>query len=577
MVALSWGDYRPDVSDLNADFTRALRNALPRGDGYGPWKDVEPFTDALPGTCRGYYVARKDDGSVAIFAGTETNLYLLNNTTLAWTEVSKGGSDYTSLSADAHWVFAQFQDIVIATQKNDVIQYYDLGSSSEFDDLAGSPPQAGWVAVVGPFLVAADLLSAPYDIQWSGLNDVTEWTPGTAYSSSQPFPDGGRVRCVIEMGGGVGLAIQEQAVRRMVWSPGSAEIFQIERLPNVPGILAPYSLCATVGGAYYVSTRGFVRVAPDGGFTPIGEEKVDRTFLGQHDASVQGAIRELAYDSEQPQLVVGAVDPERNVVFWAYKSQGGQAGLMDRGLAYHISLQKWGPVEIDLEYLAPLFQPGLTLEALDAIAPGAQTISNAVNNGSGLVRLTVGSTSGWTTGDYKTISAVGGVSAANGTWAITVVNGTTIDLQGTSFSGTYTSGGIVGGSVDDLPFSLDEVSTATLPSLSGVTADHKVGFFSGDTLETELETSEQRGERRRFLVNGMWPATDAATVYGRVVSRVQINGEPTEGTENAMDSDGFIPLLGEGRSVRGRNRIPAGTVWTFSTGVEAEVMQGGER
>ena len=53
------------------------------------------------------FFARKRDGSILIFAGTETRLYLMNNTDYSWTDVSKGGSAYSALSSDAHWQFAQ--------------------------------------------------------------------------------------------------------------------------------------------------------------------------------------------------------------------------------------------------------------------------------------------------------------------------------------------------------------------------------------------------------------------------------------------------------------------------------------
>lgn len=51
-------------------------------------------------------------------------------------------------------------------------------------------------------------------------------------------------------------------------------------------------------------------------------------------------------------------------------------------------------------------------------------------------------TGGLVTGDVAVTSSVGGATGANGTATITVVDGTHIDLQGTTFGGSYTSGGI---------------------------------------------------------------------------------------------------------------------------------------
>lgn len=73
-----------------------------------------------------------------------------------------------------------------------------------------------------------------------------------------------------------------------------------------------------------------------------------------------------------------------------------------------------------------------------AIVSGS--ITNAVDNGFGLIRITsVGHT--LTTGNQVTITGVGGTTEADGTWTITVVDGDTFDLNSSTFTNTYTSGG----------------------------------------------------------------------------------------------------------------------------------------
>lgn len=64
------------------------------------------------------------------------------------------------------------------------------------------------------------------------------------------------------------------------------------------------------------------------------------------------------------------------------------------------------------------------------------------------IRLTVSSTTGMTTGDVRTVFGVVGTTEANGTWTITVIDATHIDLQGTTFTNLYTSGGSVNGKWD---------------------------------------------------------------------------------------------------------------------------------
>jgi len=65
-------------------------------------------------------------------------------------------------------------------------------------------------------------------------------------------------------------------------------------------------------------------------------------------------------------------------------------------------------------------------------------------------------TNGMITGQQVIVKDVGGVTAANGNWMITVINSTKIDLQGSAFSGSYTSGGYVINN-PSLPYNYTEV------------------------------------------------------------------------------------------------------------------------
>jgi hypothetical protein len=255
MTMLPFGDWRPDLSGYQGAASQLIQNVVPRADGYGPFADLTAFTSALPAACRGFFYARKSDGSIAVFAGTATRLYQLSNTDFSWTDVSKGGASYSAVPSSDHWQFAQFGNFVIAVEANAVPQVFDLSSSSAFADLGGSPPQARYIAVVGRFVVLSGLLSTPYRIQWSGLNAVTTWTAGVNSSDYQDLPDGGIVRGVA--GGEYGVVFQESAMRRMTFVPGSPVIFNIERITEDKGLMAPYSLIRAADKLFFLSPQGF--------------------------------------------------------------------------------------------------------------------------------------------------------------------------------------------------------------------------------------------------------------------------------------------------------------------------------
>jgi hypothetical protein len=89
MPILPFGEYRPDVSDYQGEHSRDITNVVPKGDGYGPFASLAAYSSALPGACRGFFYALKNDGSIQVFAGTSDRLYTLNNTTQTWAQCSK--------------------------------------------------------------------------------------------------------------------------------------------------------------------------------------------------------------------------------------------------------------------------------------------------------------------------------------------------------------------------------------------------------------------------------------------------------------------------------------------------------
>lgn len=564
MPMLPWGEWRPDTSDYEGSTAHNIENVLPRGDGYGPFRDYSAFTQALHAVCRGGFYALKSDGSVAVFAGTSDRIYLLNNTDYSWKPVSKvatltsisngspgvltrtahgyavndpvvlstsgalptglvvgtvyyvqsvptadtftvsatvGGAAintssagsgthsvtgiYSALTASAQWKFAQFNNFVIAVQANSVPQVYDLSSSTAFADLAGSPPQAAYVDIVGRFVVLSGLLSNPYRIQWSGLNATTTWTSGVNSSDFQDLPDGGIVRGVA--GGEFGTIFQDQAIRRMSYLPGSPLIFQIERVSQDKGLYAPYSIIRAGEVVYFYAGQGFHKIAPGGLPEQIGRERVDRMFGDD-------------LDKANLQLFIGAADPRTSRVYWAYKSVNGDTGLYDKIIGYDSTLDRWFTISMSGEYLLGLSQTGLTLESLDAISS----------------------------------------------------------------------------SIDALTLTLDGYAAAVQPEISQFNSLHKLGSFRGSFLEANLESAEQGTDGQRIFVRGFRPVTDAPTVYGALTYRNIIDADPAVTAEMAKNTrTGRCDIRKATRYTRYRNRIPAGTVWTFTAGIEPDVTTEG--
>ena len=76
----------------------------------------------------------------------------------------------------------------------------------------------------------------------------------------------------------------------------------------------------------------------------------------------------------------------------------------------------------------------------DKLVATKKAITNVVDNGSSLFRVTaVGH--GRANNDWVEIAEVQGSTGINGRWKVTVINADTLDLQGSTFAGTYVSGG----------------------------------------------------------------------------------------------------------------------------------------
>src|SRR5215218_9211344 len=118
MPIIPFPQYKPDVSDYQAQSGRSLLNVVARGDGYGPFKSLAAVSASLGAQCRGAFAAYKTDGSVVVFAATATELYKLDNTVFTWSKVSLGGGPYAAISGEDQWQFVQFNNLVIAVQAN---------------------------------------------------------------------------------------------------------------------------------------------------------------------------------------------------------------------------------------------------------------------------------------------------------------------------------------------------------------------------------------------------------------------------------------------------------------------------
>jgi hypothetical protein len=577
---ISFQQYAPDLASISANVTTTATNVIPRLDGYGPFPSLAALTAALPFPARGIFFARNPDSSAALFAGIFNQLYKLNNTTFAWENVSKAAGTYPLLPSTDNWQFVQFDTNVIAVQANVVPQVFDLTTPTLFVDL-GTPvaaPNASHVAVVNRFLVLSGILNHPFRVQWSDLDDIQAWAVGVGtLASFQDLPDGGIVHD-IRGGDQYGIIFQDQAIRSLIWAPGSPETFDILRIATQDGIYGQYSSVTAGDRIFFYSPQGFKTIVGGGYPKPIGKQRVDVTFQADLD---QSSLR----------LFIAATDPMSTRVYWQYKSKFGNANFADKILVYDWALGddgQWSIIEDQqIEMLSFMGKPGLTLEGVDATATTSMVNVLAAESGGGVgpvIRLTVVALPppfapatvtiyGITAGAGQCVEANSGPPNSVGAWPFTVASAVApfkIDLVGSTFIGghTGTAGGKFGGSLDALGYSLDAVSIEVTLRLAAFNSNHQLGFFSGPNLEAVINTPNQDlGSRLAIL--WMRPLTDAAGCFGSIAKLDTAQSAQVFSTENVVNAEGLIPQRVETRYAAAQLRIPAGVDWKYATGVKA--------
>lgn len=338
--------FEPDKSPFNIGASDNLKNSLPVADGWGPMPGLTEISAALASECYGATWVTRADGSISIYAGTQTRLYLLNTTNYTWTDISGPSAPY-GVPTNDQWTFTLFGTKLIAHNITDAIQVIDIDVGTVFANLAGSPPKAKYSWDAGDFLVLGHLENNTDAVAWSGINDCEYWTYGQRFSDIQTFPSGGPVQ------GGIGsqagaIVLQRDHMRYMNFAPQSGYTFTFADANDIRGVMAPLSIAQVAPNQfYYLSEQGFF-----GGVegTPIGAERVDRWFFENCDGNKLLDVKALS-------------DPFRKIIWWQFETVAGVSYL----LGYNWQIDRWCWSDEAISVAFGLAVPAITWDGLDVL------------------------------------------------------------------------------------------------------------------------------------------------------------------------------------------------------------------
>lgn len=390
---IPFGPFHPDSATINAKAVIEARNVLPAETGFAPLKTAVASTLALPSEVRGAVSVLLDDGDVETFAGTSAKLWRLNATG-DWEDVSGqeniyddsdipittdeseavltdsgdtiladdgsivtteelltiAGDDY-SVGAGEQWKYALYGTLLLATNIVDGIQKYEIGGDGSFAPLDGSPPKARYIDIVREFVFLGAIEGNEKRVQWSANGDAESWSPGVRESDYQDFPNGGPVRGVV--GGETAYVFQAAKVTRGTYVPGSPLVFQFDEVEGAAGLAAPHSLVRLRSDAFYLASDGFRRFdLRSASSITIGAKKWLKWFQSDKKQGTEFSV-------------LGAANPVRPIIVWAYCTTSNLTTIPDRLLIYDWSLDEATYADLTVETLIQWLSPGLTMDTIN--------------------------------------------------------------------------------------------------------------------------------------------------------------------------------------------------------------------
>ena len=364
-MQVPFGEWLPDQPDHNKQGANVANNVYYAANTYKRFPSLVSYSGASTTTTdsKGAGSFRDNSNTVYNFVGTRTNLYQLASGTFTSRKASLTGT------ATDFWTFTQFGEYVIASNGVDQPQYYLMGTSTNFanlTDIGSAAPLFRVSGVVRDFLVAGNITNATNRIQWSGINDITEWTAGISQSDSQDLPgSGGRVVAITS--GEVGYVFRQNQIIRMDYVGGNT-VFRLSVISPNRGAMYGRTVCQDNRQIFFYADDGFYQINGDQ-IIPIGVEKVNRYF----DLNLNKAFSDR---------ICAAVDPFNQLAMWLFPSTSNATnttGICDKIIIYNYATQKWSLADASASTIFSQFIGAYTVELMDIISENLENINASLD------------------------------------------------------------------------------------------------------------------------------------------------------------------------------------------------------
>jgi len=380
-MQIPFGEWLPDQPPhLNPGATVAT-NVYYAVNSYKPFPSLISYSTAIGSgvsniskDCKGAGSFRSTKNLAFNFAATKTDIFQLEGGTFISRKSGLTGGDTD------FFTFTQFGDFIIASNGVDVPQYYQMGTSTNFANLSGiatsgTPPTFRVTGVIRDFLVSGNIIDYSTNpdtetrnrVQWSGLNDIGSWTPGTKQADFQDLPgSGGQIVAITS--GEYGYVFRQNEIVRMDYV-GGATVFRFSVISPNRGATYGKTVCQDNRRAFFYADDGFFEINGDN-IKPIGAEKVNRFF----DKDLNKAFTDR---------IVSAVDPFNQLAIWLYPSSNDTAnttGICDRLIIYNYVTEKWSISHASASTIFTQFVGAYTVELMDLISANLDNINISLDS-----------------------------------------------------------------------------------------------------------------------------------------------------------------------------------------------------
>ncbi len=327
---------------------------------YAPYRPLLGSGTALSERARGGIAVLDDSSNAFLYVGTETTLQVRSGT--GWAD--RTNTAYTT-GTGGYWRFVQYDNMVIATNYEEVPQALEVGAGTDFVDLAltGTAPQARQIGIVGRHVVLGDTIdgtngTVPFRIQWCRIDDPTEWpTPNTSdarnkQAGEQYLPSAFGPVTGIVGNDQFGIVFQRSGITRMTYVGGDL-VYQFDSFEQTRGAAYPNAIVQVGDLAYFIAADGF-KVTDGVTVKPVGASRFDRLFVDDVDTGYK-------------ERVYGALDKARDLIYWIYPGSGSTAGAPNKLIVYSVREDRITRATDDVECLIGGFTQAVSIDDLDAL------------------------------------------------------------------------------------------------------------------------------------------------------------------------------------------------------------------